>query len=988
MSVASDWVTAGAAWRASLTPLGAESAGDQERQSRVFNHSGMTPAAAARAYNRVLSQRELTAQAVHAESSVAKFVNDQGPSSDFPGSTVQVADPIAEEPRIDYGGHNYAGGMPPEKKPDPPKQDNQVPAPPPTSAPPPPANGGAAPAAVPPAAATDTPAPQIQPQPGAAGGDGGKGVDDPAPSWIDLPNTSGHDVGDEWEGTYAGRPVTFSIPEGNGTNTVDIVFDNGDRWRVASDGEGGVQRWHDDADGRSSYLSRPSAEAEVYVESFDHTSTSGAPTGISGGNSDLSETHSPVYDENGNLIGVNVGVANGDGLWDNQYRDIFGNTAFSRTVATGDGGYTSVDAGKVDYNGNGYRIDNIDARWDIYPDENGNPVWRRLNTGTAGYEFKYQQGINFVHELRNDRGQVVDMTVAGPDGQPVKRLFRIADVLVSGNRRTEGTFGYAFRDESDSRRGELQFLPDGGMRLKYDGYLVEEYSADGALRRSFNRQGDRTFNDYVKAEIFSGVTRGGKAMVEGVGALSGVNDIINYSNQARGSDWRLTTREEAFTGMATGIEEMVSTNFRSLRTLGYSTGAALAGAQSWSESWRDIRRDFGANWNANSKFWLGADWEGVTYDNFFQTLGQAGFGAAMVVAPTKGATALVAPGRRGLPAPATQTGLRPGGTNRIIPTDTPNPKIPHIQNLSTIKQVLANQSDSLKKWAQDIGQKSIGVIDQAVEVLGGNQPAMAGMPSGVFRHSNSTPADTFAMSSPAGKPGQGVLPAKKNDAVHSEGTPGAAESYAGEIDAAGRFTDVADSLRVLELESQGHGPQRHLHPTDGQLQLRLGTPHMTGNPPRANFQQDGYVIARNKIDPAKGPVELLTRDRYMDKYATDAHGNPKKHKVGSFSTAFGDARSFAAAESAARSEIPLGSTKSREVVLLTAEQVRAAIGDLGVAKLRGYYIDPVNPMTGTRVNFKQVDFTDAEILAIYDLGPGGEWKLTTMYPEPLKVFNS
>ncbi|UFS93404.1 hypothetical protein [Nocardia huaxiensis] len=209
---------------------------------------------------------------------------------------------------------------------------------------------------------------------------------------------------------------------------------------------------------------------------------------------------------------------------------------------------------------------------------------------------------------------------------------------------------------------------------------------------------------------------------------------------------------------------------------------------------------------------------------------------------------------------------------------------------------------------------------------------------------------------------------------------GAAVAKAGSTDAA------ADALRISELETQGHSPQRHLHPTDGQLQSRLGTPQLTGNPPHPNFQ-DGYVVSSGKIDPAKGPVELLTRDRYMDKYATNNAGDPIKHKCGPFSTAFGDQRSLVAAEAAARNQIPVGSTAPREVVQLTPEQVRAAIGDEGIAKLRGFYIDPANPMTGTRVNYKPVDFTDTKILAVYDRTPTGDWNLTTMYPEPQKRLN-
>ncbi|MGF0317859.1 hypothetical protein [Nocardia fluminea] len=82
-------------WLQSLTPLGAESR-EPERQPRVFNYSGMTPAAAARAYNRVLGQRELESQTVDADNSTARFVNDKGPSQ--PGVNTEWTPPPTTKP--------------------------------------------------------------------------------------------------------------------------------------------------------------------------------------------------------------------------------------------------------------------------------------------------------------------------------------------------------------------------------------------------------------------------------------------------------------------------------------------------------------------------------------------------------------------------------------------------------------------------------------------------------------------------------------------------------------------------------------------------------------------------------------------------------------------------------------------------------------------------------------------------------------------------
>ncbi|SFL70581.1 Uncharacterised protein [Nocardia asteroides] len=154
MSVAADWVNAGAAWRASLTPIGVKSTSVRSDQPRVINVEGLTPAAAARAYNRVLAQRDLNNQAVDIAGPATRFVNDQGPSVGTPGAPVQVADPIADEPKIDYGGHNYAGGMPP------PKPQPEVPA---QTTPPPAVMQPQQPAT--PALNTDTPGPQATTRP-------------------------------------------------------------------------------------------------------------------------------------------------------------------------------------------------------------------------------------------------------------------------------------------------------------------------------------------------------------------------------------------------------------------------------------------------------------------------------------------------------------------------------------------------------------------------------------------------------------------------------------------------------------------------------------------------------------------------------------------------------------------------------------------------------------------------------------------------------
>ena len=214
----------------------------------------------------------------------------------------------------------------------------------------------------------------------------------------------------------------------------------------------------------------------------------------------------------------------------------------------------------------------------------------------------------------------------------------------------------------------------------------------------------------------------------------------------------------------------------------------------------------------------------------------------------------------------------------------------------------------------------------------------------------------------------------------------AADKAAAE-DAARKAEKAAVPKRVAELRNQGHGPARHLDATDKQLEERLGKPVLQGTPPRTQLNPDGYVVSSKKIDPARPGASGLTDTdplKYKDMYKTNAAGNPMNHSCGQYSTAFGDPESMVKADASARAGIPAGAA-GRHVVTVDAD---TAIGADGVSGLRGKYIDPANPMTGTQVNYKDVNFSGAKITAVYDQDPaGGDWNLTTIYPEPDKAVN-
>ncbi|WP_306363118.1 hypothetical protein [Nocardia sp. CC227C] len=134
-----------------------------------------------------------------------------------------------------------------------------------------------------------------------------------------------------------GRAVKYTIPEGNGNNTVDLEIMNPDgtvdRWRIARNAQGGLQHWHDDADGNSSYAVKLTADSDWSFQTFlPGTSTSGLPSRVSGATTDLSKTYQPEFDEQGRYIGVSIGDLKPGGLYDNQFHDLYNNVSFNRTV--------------------------------------------------------------------------------------------------------------------------------------------------------------------------------------------------------------------------------------------------------------------------------------------------------------------------------------------------------------------------------------------------------------------------------------------------------------------------------------------------------------------------------------------------------------------------------------------------------------------------------------------------------------------------------
>ncbi|KPC62904.1 hypothetical protein [Streptomyces chattanoogensis] len=207
------------------------------------------------------------------------------------------------------------------------------------------------------------------------------------------------------------------------------------------------------------------------------------------------------------------------------------------------------------------------------------------------------------------------------------------------------------------------------------------------------------------------------------------------------------------------------------------------------------------------------------------------------------------------------------------------------------------------------------------------------------------------------------------------------------------------NTRLEGLRNQGHGPQRHLDPTDDMLKDRLGEPTRAKDPQGKLIEENGdwkytrqrgYMQSQNKIDPVHGPN---ARERlHPDDLYLDAEKKGKPHKCDAFSTAFKEdqGEAFVYADEHAKGKIDGERTRirgsDRHQVIFSPEDAWGP-GDHR-DKFRGFYIDPSNPMNRDEsINYKPVDFQDAKIKAIYAPDGNGGFRLVTMFPEPVPIYN-
>ncbi|MFC8381673.1 hypothetical protein [Nocardia sp. NPDC057272] len=240
-----------------------------------------------------------------------------------------------------------------------------------------------------------------------------------------MPVTEGREQGKPWtEVRPNGQTVEYTIPEGNGKNTVDaIVRDSTGKVvstaRIVSiEGTAKYIRWQDDVGAGSSYFESGGPNELGYGQHFaPGTSTSGIPNWIFETSPDLSKARTLSIDSDGRVVGVDIGVRNSQGLYDNIHVDNFGNATVSSTRLTPGGQLESKFTGQMFTNRSGWLIDEQDNHWQGEPDKDGNQSWLRVENG-------HTYRMNYL-------GVITDFSL-GKDGRP-----RLDTIFPDGSQTTQ-----------------------------------------------------------------------------------------------------------------------------------------------------------------------------------------------------------------------------------------------------------------------------------------------------------------------------------------------------------------------------------------------------------------------------------------------------------------------------------------------------------------------------------------------------------------------
>ncbi|MEJ9079307.1 ribonuclease domain-containing protein [Gordonia malaquae] len=180
-------------------------------------------------------------------------------------------------------------------------------------------------------------------------------TDSPDPGRIGLDEAAGRSEGDSWTTDLPnGGKVVNTIPEGNGDQSVHQEILNpdgsvGSVQDVASNGQGGYQRWATNSDGTSAYRAQDTPESEIYGSSWDAGANPATDTPVSTYGQSPQMDWSRTDNADGSWVDS---TQRQDGNWDHTSQGSNGDTVYTQSGPQGEN--TNV-TGEVDKDGMGWR---------------------------------------------------------------------------------------------------------------------------------------------------------------------------------------------------------------------------------------------------------------------------------------------------------------------------------------------------------------------------------------------------------------------------------------------------------------------------------------------------------------------------------------------------------------------------------------------------------------------------------------------------------
>ncbi|WP_353108182.1 hypothetical protein [Gordonia sp. (in: high G+C Gram-positive bacteria)] len=315
-----------------------------------------------------------------------------------------------------------------------------------------------------------------------------------------MPDTTGKQPGDTWTETRGGQDVQFTIPEGNGNQSVEMAYKGNDGQDatalIVSDGEGGYQAWSQSADGSGQYIDKDGPQAPGYSQWYrtGNDPAYNSPNQITDANYNFTE--GTTYDlDNGSVTQAQLQP---DNTYLNRTEYQTGEVDTAVNTPNGDGSYDQTQTSHLDADGENEWELRDGQKWTIErtEDEFGRPLVQYENpkTGESEIDFHDEDGNRRIQTF-NSAGDVVFQRFYTDDGyneitydstgrQTGAAFYDSEGKLLAGT--VDLGDKYAYRHLDGSSTIEMKSPTSDGIAMQHIGIdgTVTNLTGDGHFSRS------------------------------------------------------------------------------------------------------------------------------------------------------------------------------------------------------------------------------------------------------------------------------------------------------------------------------------------------------------------------------------------------------------------------------------------------------------------------------------------------------------------------